>query len=147
MKYILILLGSIINLLAVETLVFDASLTTNVNYKIKWGTNAGETIGSIVLGTNTIISLTNGPWGRYYFTAYAISTNNIESLPSNEIITTNRPSSPLTLRITNSITFINVLASYNGGASWIIINKITNNPIERSAIFKAAITNKPPLPF
>lgn len=130
----------------VETLTFDASPTPNVTYRLAWGTNATGTIGYLQLGTNLVISLTNGPWGAYYFQVTAFSTNNVESAPSNVLLATNRPAAPLQLRIQPGTNIVYLDGSING--TWQRIGMVVKDPMVIAArsnqMFR--LVQYPPLP-
>lgn len=134
---------------AVETLTFDASPTPNVSYAIKTGTSPGTYQNVISIGTNLMLSLTNGPWGRIFCVAVAISTNGIESAPSNELVCTNRPGAPVTLRLAGPNQGLRVLASEDGIA-WNLLGIYTNTPlllsIRQRQMIKAATISLPPIP-
>jgi hypothetical protein len=135
----------------VDTLAWDASATSNVTYRLRWATNsAGNEAGTLVLGTNTTVALTNGPWGRFYFDVIAATTNGIESLPSNELLATNRPAAPLQLRLLPPADALLLQSTADPRAGWKTIAVITstNRPlilaqVERQS-FRVIATNLPP---
>ena len=135
----------------VDTLTFEASTTPGVVYALKYGTNSGGVLSFIPLGTNQIISLTNGPWGRFFFTVTAtIVTNGVESIPSNELLATNRPASPLQLRIVPMTNVFYIEGTLNGGLSFRRLAVVTNDPallsMHRSQMIRASVVALPPLP-
>lgn len=94
--------GLVTSAVAVDTVTISPSPTPNVSYRLRWATNAGGTpVGSLTLGTNLVVQMTNGPWGVLYYTATAVSTNGIESYPTAEAVGTNRPAAPTEVRVTN----------------------------------------------
>lgn len=136
--------GMLCAALGVDNVTFTMSPTPNVTHKLIWGTNAGGTVGSMTVFTNNF-SLTNGPWGAYYFRMVAVSTNNIESNPSNEVLSTNRPAEPLQLRIVPGTNTVIIEGSFNGGSDWrqFAVASTVKTP---TIMFRARLTNMPPLP-
>ena len=67
-------------------LAWDASPSTNVvGYALYSGTNSGNYLTRTEVGTNLTASVEGLVEGRWYFVVTAFTTNNIESLPSNEV--------------------------------------------------------------
>jgi hypothetical protein len=137
----------------VDYLAFDPSLTSNVVYRLRLGTNAGVVRSTIDLGTNRIVGLTNGPWGHYFASVVAVTTNGIESLPSNELFSTNLPSAPARLRLLPPTDALILQSSAVGaGGPWktLAIVTSTNQPLSLvqspRQFFRVVHTNLPPLP-
>ncbi len=86
------------------TLAWDASTDTNVaGYKVYYGTVSGIYTSTVTVPgrTNTSVVRTNMvPWRYYYFAASDYASNGIESLPSPEIVWTNRGNAPFGLQTT-----------------------------------------------
>lgn len=131
-----------------------ANHTTNTGYVLSWGTNSGQVIGSLLVGTNVItFQATNGPWGVFYWTVVAREWNTngtfIDSVPSNEIMATNR-ATPVRLRIETTLNqAVRLDGSYDGG-SWQTLAYVTNDPATlrgsmAGMMFRATLV-KPPLP-
>jgi hypothetical protein len=135
--------------MGVDEISFNASVTSNVVYRLRWATNsAGTVVGDMALGTNTVMALTNGPWGRFYFTVTALTTNGIESNPSNEVLSTNRPASPLQLRINEQTNVVILEGSFNG-QHWKHLGIFTTNALQlalqKYQLIRAKV-GPPPLP-
>lgn len=146
--WLIIILGKMA--IGQESLTFDASPSPSVTYFIKWGTNSGSAQGGFSLGTNRVVALTNGPWGRYFFTVTALSSNQVESFPSNELLATNRPAAPLELRLVPAGTNVVYIDGSFNGLNWRRLAVVTNDPallaMQRQQMFRASNTNLPPLP-
>ena len=136
---------------AVETLIFDASITPGVNYSLKWTNSISPLITVMPLGTNRSVSLTNGPWGVLTFWVVAVSPiESIESDPSNLLVATNRPAAPLQLRI-QSVTNVYIIdGTINNGLTWQQLALVTNKPAvmasQLNQMFRAKRIQYPPLP-
>lgn len=120
-----------------DSLTFNRSTSSNVTHILRWGVGTQVYTGSKDLGTNNMVAMLNGPWGRFFFVVAAVSSNQIESLPSNELLHTNRPDMPLMLRLvprTNKV--VTVETSFDGGLSW---QSLTNVPMlaVTSQLFRA----------
>lgn len=123
-----------------DSLTFNRSTSSNVTHILRWGVGTQVYTGSQPLGTNNLVALVDGPWGRFFFVVAAVSSNLTESLPSNEILHTNRPDAPLMLRLiprTNGV--VQLETSFDGGLSW---QFMTNLPIlaVTSQLFRASET-------
>jgi hypothetical protein len=121
-----------------DTLTFNRSTSSNVTHILRWGVGTQVYSGSQNLGTNNLVALADGPWGRFFFVVAAVSANQVESLPSNELLHTNRPDMPLMLRLiprTNKV--VELETSFDGGMSW---NHLTNLPMlaVTSQLFRAS---------
>lgn len=135
--------------MGLDSLTFEASTTSNVVYRLKWSTNsAGAAAGSLELGTNRFLALTNGPWGRFYYRVLSVTTNNIESDPSNEVLGTNRPVAPLQLQIQTVTNAVILQGSFNG-ETWKDLGVFTTNALElalqRYQLIRAKV-GPPPMP-
>lgn len=134
------------------TLLWDASETSNVTYRLKWGPDTNQLPFSTNLGLVTSTRfLTNGPWGAYWFGVTAVSSNGIESLTSNQVYYTNRPAAPLMLKIQEDVNNIYIYTADNGSSEWIKRLTLTNNQSAtqaqiRAQLIKVSSTNIPP-PF
>lgn len=120
-----------------DSLTFNRSTSSNVTHILRWGVGTQVYTGSKDLGTNNMVAMLNGPWGRFFFVVAAVSSNQIESFPSNELLHTNRPDMPLMLRLvprTNKV--VTVETSFDGGLSW---QSLTNVPMlaVTSQLFRA----------
>lgn len=121
-----------------DSLTFTRSETSNVTHVLRWGVGTQVYTGSQQLGTNNLVALVDGPWGRFFFVVAAVSSNLIESAASNELLHTNRPDAPLMLRLiprTNGV--VQLETSFDGGLSW---QHLTNLPIlaVTSQLFRAS---------
>lgn len=151
MKSLILFFSFCISSYAVETLTFDASSTSNVTYALKWTNSISPLITIMPLGTNRLVSLTNGPWGTYTFWVVSITPiEGIESIPSNLLLATNRPASPLQLRI-QSITNVYIIdGTINNGLTWQQLATITNKPTvmasQLNQMLRAKQIQYPPLP-
>lgn len=152
--FLCVLCAFALNLPAVETLQFDASSTPSCTYRFYFGVAAGGNNVSLPIGTNTVVALTNGPWGTYYTRAVSVvpdtvlgGANVIESAPSNEIRITNRPAAPLQLRIV-PVSY-RIEGTIDGGAKWTLLAEFTNGPallhMQRAQLLRASV-KYPPLP-
>lgn len=141
MRLIVIILAFLSLRLNAETLIFEASPTPNVGYFLKWGTSSNGVNGLLALDTNRVVNLTNGPFGAFYFKTTAVSSNGIESLPSNVLLATNLPGAPLQLRIVPATNVVYLEATVNGAMAWRRVAIITNDPAllaaQRSSLFRA----------
>lgn len=124
-----------------DNLTFTRSTTSNVTHILRWGVGTQVYSGSQNLGTNNLVALADGPWGRFFFVVAAVSANQVESLPSNELLHTNRPDMPLMLRLVPRTNVVELETSFDGGASW---QHLTNLPVlsVTSQLFRA--TGGPP---
>lgn len=121
-----------------DSLTFSRSTTSNVTHILRWGVGTQVYSGSQNLGTNNLVALADGPFGRFFFVVAAVSANQVESFPSNEILHTNRPDMPLMLRLvprTNKV--VELETSFDGGATW---RHLTNLPMlaVTSQLFRAS---------
>lgn len=113
-----------------DSLTFTRSTTPNVTHILRWGVGTQVYTASMNLGsTVNIVALTNGPWGPLYYVVVALSTNMIESDPSNELLATNRPAAPLLLRMVPAADVIRLEATLDGGNIWKPVAIITNIPV------------------
>lgn len=120
-----------------DTLTFNRSSSSNVTHILRWGVGTQVYTGSRDLGTNNMVAMLNGPWGRFFFVVAAVSSNQVESFPSNELLHTNRPDMPLVLRLVPRTNRVEVETSFDGGESW---TYLTNLPILNvtSQLFRAS---------
>lgn len=130
----------------------------SAKFRIHFGTNTGVVNTSLDVGTNDLVQLTNGPWGRVFASAVEVVTNappfplEIISPPSNEILITNRPAAPMRLRILPSTNAaIRIEGTSDGAATWIHLATVTseNAPVtirsaSRSTLFRTSVV--PPSP-
>lgn len=92
-----------IKTLAVDVVSFTPSQTPNVSHIVRWGTSPGVITGSLNIGTNTSLTMSNGPWGVLYYSAVAVAANGVQSYPSGEVSGTNVPYAPTQLRVIPSV--------------------------------------------
>ena len=121
-----------------DSITFDRSASSNVTHVLRWGAGTQIYSGSQDLGTNNLVAMSDGPWGRFFFVVAAVSSNQVESLPSNELLHTNRPDMPLMLRLvprTNRV--VELETSFDGGVNW---QHLTNLPMlaVTSQLFRAS---------
>lgn len=133
------------------TLAWDNTNSARVSYVLKWGVTNNAVTNIVVAGTNATAELTNGPWGRVIIAAVAVSTNGVESNPSNLVTVTNTPSAPLRLRVTTVPQAVQLEGTFNGGSSWRTLAIVTNEPAlilgaMQGMMFRASKIKPPPLP-
>jgi len=156
---LLTLFGLLYAALGVDYLAFEPSLTPNVTYRLRWGTNSGGVLGVFNIGMNRYIPLTDGPAIRRFYTVVAVDQNGVESLPGNEVLTTNRlpslvglPQSPALLRITPPMDALLLQSASSPAGPWKTLAVITssNEPLQITAaprqMFRTISTNLPPMP-
>jgi hypothetical protein len=138
---------------------FDASVSTFVaSNAIAYGKASRGTNQAFVYPTNLVFSKTNlsvtvsnlGP-GLWFFSAYAISTNNIRSDYSNEASWTNKSFGPQNLRITGPVDAL-ALQSSGDLSTWKTLAVITSTSaplvvaVQPRSLFRVMNTNLPPVP-
>jgi len=135
----------------VDYVTFDPSSTSNVVYRLRIRAETNSQSYTVMeLGTNRFVGLTNGPWGRQYYTAVAVTTNGWESDPSNEVLSTNRPGAPVNLKLELGTNAAIIQGTINGGSQWRHLATVIEDPVllaqQRSQMLRAFSTNLPPLP-
>jgi len=133
------------------TLAWDRAPShgTNTSVILRWGSTPGSTNFFFNAGTNTTATITNMTAGYLYWTAVARTSDGLESDPSNMVVSTNYPGSPLQLKITTNTSTSIKLEGTTDGFTWNTLAIITNDPVllamRRNMMFRAS-TNLPPLP-
>lgn len=102
-----------------------------------------------LFSTNLTVTITNLNVGITYFSARAVSTNNLFSFYSNEIAYTNRDFAPIVLRLSGPVQGLRLMASEDN-MNWNLVAVYTNTPIQmairQKQFLKTATIHLPPFP-
>lgn len=147
----LLLLMCVMPAVASDFISFAPSPSTSVtNYTLSYGPTNRSTTNRIQLGTNTTYSVSNLGPATVSFAFVSAWANGLESLPSNEILYTNRNFAPQNLRLSGTDALLlesspdlrtwKTLAILTNGAAPLMLVKQTRD------VFRVLSTNLPPLP-